>query len=110
MLRRGSALGFVRVATGKLGAAGADFSDQAFALDLLERKHAEHFLTSKRSFEYFQAKKGADWTFRTPSPKTITALAMRSGWFFSRLKINEPPMHCPYKWQRLIFRWSSTAT
>ena len=28
------------------------------APDLLERKHAEHFLTSKRSFEYFQAKKG----------------------------------------------------
>ncbi|MBI3184654.1 MAG: hypothetical protein HYZ28_21160 [Myxococcales bacterium] len=42
--------------------------------DLLERKHAEHFLTSKRSFEYFQAKKGADWTFRTPSSKAFAAI------------------------------------
>ena len=36
---RGAMYGFVRVATAKLGAAGRDFSDQAFALDLLERKH-----------------------------------------------------------------------
>ena len=44
------------------------------APDLLERKHAEHFLTSKRSFEYFQAKKGADRTFRMPTAKTLAAL------------------------------------
>jgi alanine-synthesizing transaminase len=35
----GAMYGFVRVRTDRLGAAGADFSDQAFALDLLERKH-----------------------------------------------------------------------
>ena len=31
--------GFVRVRTDSLGAAGAGFSDQVFALDLLERRH-----------------------------------------------------------------------
>ena len=36
---RGAMYGFVRVATEKLGAAGSAFSDQSFALDLLERKH-----------------------------------------------------------------------
>ena len=36
---RGAMYGFVRVATERLGAAGAGFSDQAFALELLERKH-----------------------------------------------------------------------
>ena len=36
---RGAMYGFVRVATERLGAAGDTFSDQAFALDLLERKH-----------------------------------------------------------------------
>lgn len=44
------------------------------APDLLEREHAEHFLTSKRSFEYFQAKKGADLTFRKPTAKVLAAL------------------------------------
>jgi len=44
------------------------------APDLLERKHAEHFLTSKRSFEYFQAKKGADLRFRKPTAKALAAL------------------------------------
>jgi len=44
------------------------------APDLLERKHAEHFLTSKRSFEYFQAKKGADRAFRMPTAKALAAL------------------------------------
>ena len=35
----GAMYGFVRIRTDRLGAAGAGFSDQAFALDLLERKH-----------------------------------------------------------------------
>ena len=36
---QGAMYGFVRVLTERLGPAAADFSDQAFALDLLERKH-----------------------------------------------------------------------
>ena len=36
---RGAMYGFVRILTERLGGAAAGFSDQAFALDLLERKH-----------------------------------------------------------------------
>ena len=33
-----------------------------------------------------------------------TADAMRWGCAFSRLMMKEPPMHCPYRWQRSMRR------
>ena len=42
--------------------------------ELLERRHAEHFLTSKRSFEYFQARPGAKLDFRSPDAATLSEL------------------------------------
>jgi hypothetical protein len=44
------------------------------APELLERRHAERFLTKKRSFEYYQPKEGADLTFRMPTKKQLAAL------------------------------------
>ncbi|MCA9633922.1 MAG: hypothetical protein KC766_40010, partial [Myxococcales bacterium] len=44
------------------------------APELLERRHAERFLTKKRSFEYYQPKDGADLTFRMPTKKQVAAL------------------------------------
>jgi len=44
------------------------------APDLIERKHAEHFLTSKRSFEYFQSKKDLQRKFKAPSAAKLSAL------------------------------------
>lgn len=44
------------------------------APELLERRHAEHFLTSKRSFEYYQARPGADLDFESPDADTLSEL------------------------------------
>lgn len=44
------------------------------APELLERCHAERFLTKKRSFEYYQPKDGADLKFRMPTKKQLAAL------------------------------------
>jgi len=42
--------------------------------DLLERKHAEQFLTSKRSFEYYQAEANPLPKFKKPSAATLKAM------------------------------------
>lgn len=42
--------------------------------DILERKHAEQFLTSKRSFEYYQAEANPLPKFKKPSAATLKAM------------------------------------
>ena len=42
--------------------------------DLLERKHAEQYLTQPRSFEYFQTEARPIPTFKQPSAKSLAAL------------------------------------
>ena len=41
---------------------------------LLERKHAERYLTRPRTFDYFQTDLHPIPSFRQPSPQTLTAL------------------------------------
>ncbi len=50
--------------------------------DLLERKHAEHYLTRPRSFEYYQTKSEKPPALKTPARKVVTALETDlDGWF-----------------------------
>lgn len=44
------------------------------APEILERKHAEHRLTSKRSFEYYQTADGTGRRFPTPGPELMVQL------------------------------------
>lgn len=50
--------------------------------DLLERKHAEQFLTSKRSFEYYQTEASPLPKFKKPTAATLKAMEQElDDWF-----------------------------
>ena len=61
---------------GKPDPTAADVAVQVFLQDrrLLERKHAEQYLTRPRSFEYFQTEARPVPAFKQPSRETLTAL------------------------------------
>lgn len=62
----------------------ADVAVQVWLRDrnLLERKHAEQYLTNPRSFEYFQTAEDQPPPFRTPDGATLAALeAALNDWF-----------------------------
>ena len=61
---------------GKPDPTAADVAVQVFLQDrqLLERKHAEQFLTRPRSFEYFQTEARPVPAFRQPSRETLATL------------------------------------
>ena len=61
---------------GQLDPTAADVAIQVFLKDrrLLERKHAERYLTRPRAFDYFQSEIRPIPSFRQPSPQTLTAL------------------------------------
>ena len=61
---------------GKPDPTAADVAVQVFLKDrrLLERKHAEQYLTRPRSFEYFHTKARPVPAFKQPSRETLTAL------------------------------------
>ena len=61
---------------GKPDPTAADVAVQVFLQDrrLLERKHAEQYLTRPRSFTYFQTEARRVPAFRQPSQETLTAL------------------------------------
>ena len=61
---------------GKPDPTAADVAVQVFLQDrqLLERKHAEQFLTRPRSFEYFQTETRPVPAFRRPSRETLATL------------------------------------
>ena len=61
---------------GKPDPTAADVAVQVFLKDrrLLERKHAEQYLTRPRSFEYFQTEARPVPAFKQPSRETLTAL------------------------------------
>ncbi|MCC6311606.1 MAG: hypothetical protein IT345_11935 [Trueperaceae bacterium] len=53
--------------------------------DLLERKHAEQYLTRPRSFEYFQTEASPAPKLKTPSKKTLAALEKSlDDWFVTK--------------------------
>jgi len=55
--------------------------------DLLERQHAEQFVTEKASFEYFLSEKAPQGQFSVPSRAKVTALETDLGeWFASKKK------------------------
>ena len=54
--------------------------------DLLERKHAEQYLTRPRSYEYFQTETTPVPKFRKPSQKTLSALARDLDDWFEKKK------------------------
>jgi len=54
--------------------------------DLLERKHAEQYLTRPRSYEYFQTETAPAPKFRKPSQKTLSALARDLDDWFEKKK------------------------
>ena len=69
---------------GKPDPTAADVAVQVFLQDrrLLERKHAERYLTRPRSFEYFQAEALPVPVFKQPSPEILAALGLDlSNWF-----------------------------
>jgi hypothetical protein len=61
---------------GKPDPTAADVAVQVYLQDkdLLERKHAEQYLTRPRSFEYFQTEIRPIPKFKRPTSKTLTAL------------------------------------
>ena len=61
---------------GKPDPTAADVAAQVFLQDkaLLERKHAEQYLTRPRSFEYFQIEVRPVPAFKQPSRESLTAL------------------------------------
>lgn len=62
----------------------ADVAVQVWLRDraLLERKHAEQYLTNPRSFEYFQAAADEPPVFRAPAPEALGALeGALNDWF-----------------------------
>ena len=61
---------------GKPDPTAADVAVQVFLQDrrLLERKHAEQYLTRPRSFEYFQTEARPVPALKPPSPETLAAL------------------------------------
>ena len=61
---------------GKPDPTAADVAVQVFLQDrrLLERKHAEQYLTRPRSFEYFQTEARPVPAFKQPSREALTAL------------------------------------
>ena len=69
---------------GKLDPTAADVAVQVFLQDrqLLERKHAEQYLTRPRVFEYFQTQARPIPTFKEPSWVTLLALEFDlDNWF-----------------------------
>ena len=54
--------------------------------DLLERKHAEQYLTRPRSYEYFQTETSPVPKFRKPSQKTLSVLARDLDDWFEKKK------------------------
>lgn len=69
---------------GHAGQSPADIAVQIWLQDrnIVERKHAEQFLTRKRSFEYYQTEADPIPAFTTPSPETLAALETDlDGWF-----------------------------
>lgn len=66
----------------------ADVAVQVYLLDkdLLERKHAEQYLTRPRSYEYFQTETTPVPKFRKPSQKTLSALARDLDDWFEKKK------------------------
>ena len=70
-------------------ACGSDHSPADIAVqiwlrnkDILERKHAEHYLAKVRSFESYQMDRSKKATFKPPSAKQLDALANDlDGWF-----------------------------
>ena len=66
----------------------ADVAVQVFLQDkaLLERKHAERYLTRPRSFEYFQTEARPVPAFKQPSPEARTALEHDLGDWFEKKK------------------------
>ena len=73
---------------GKPDPTAADVAVQVFLQDrrLLERKHAEQYLTRPRSFEYFQTETRPVPTFRQPSRETLAALERDLDAWFERKK------------------------
>ncbi|MDH5527834.1 MAG: hypothetical protein OEY97_11065 [Nitrospirota bacterium] len=69
---------------GKPDPTPADVAVQVWLADreLLERKHAEQYLTKRRSFEYFQTDQSPVPVFKTPSREKLKALAeAMDDWF-----------------------------
>ena len=73
---------------GKPDPTAAEVAVQVFLEDrrLLERKHAEQYLTRPRSFEYFQTEARPVPAFRQPSQETLTALEHDLDDWFERKK------------------------
>ena len=66
----------------------ADVAVQVYLKDrnLLERKHAEQYLTKPRSFEYFQTEVRPIPKFKPPTPRILTALAQDLDDWFEKKK------------------------
>ena len=73
---------------GKLDPTAADVAVQIFLQDrqLLERKHAEQYLTRPRVFEYFQTQARPIPTFKEPSWVTLLALEIDLDDWFEKKK------------------------